>query len=128
MTMRIVLSYQSSIPIYEQIKEQIKALILSGELAEGMQLPSIRQLARDLKVSVITTTRAYSDLELEGFLQTVPGKGSYVKGIDSDLVKAKYLNETKDVLASAIKLGKMAGLTLEDLHKLLDELEETHSE
>ena len=126
--MRIVLSYQSSIPIYEQIKEQIKALILSGELAEGMQLPSIRQLARDLKVSVITTTRAYSDLELEGFLQTVPGKGSYVKGIDSDLVKAKYLNETKDVLASAIKLGKMAGLTLEDLHKLLDELEETHSE
>ncbi len=128
MTMRIVLSYQSSIPIYEQIKEQIKALILSGELAEGMQLPSIRQLARDLKVSVITTTRAYSDLELEGFLQTVPGKGSYVKGIDSDLVKAKYLNETKDVLASAIKLGKMAGLTLEDLHKLLDELEATHSE
>ncbi len=126
--MRIVLSYQSSIPIYEQIKEQIKASILSGELAEGMQLPSIRQLARDLKVSVITTTRAYSDLELEGFLQTVPGKGSYVKGIDSDLVKAKYLNETKDVLASAIKLGKMAGLTLEDLHKLLDELEETHSE
>lgn len=128
MTMRIVLSYQSSIPIYEQIKEQIKASILSGELAEGMQLPSIRQLARDLKVSVITTTRAYSDLELEGFLQTVPGKGSYVKGIDSDLVKAKYLNETKDVLASAIKLGKMAGLTLEDLHKLLDELEETHCE
>jgi GntR family transcriptional regulator len=127
-TMRIVLSYQSSIPIYEQIKEQIKALILSGELAEGMQLPSIRQLARDLKVSVITTTRAYSDLELEGFLQTVPGKGSYVKGIDSDLVKAKYLNETKDVLASAIKLGKMAGLTLEDLHKLLDELEATHNE
>lgn len=128
MTMRIVLSYQSSIPIYEQIKEQIKASILSGELAEGMQLPSIRQLARDLKVSVITTTRAYSDLELEGFLQTVPGKGSYVKGIDSDLVKAKYLNDTKDVLASAIKLGKMAGLTLEDLHKLLDELEATHSE
>lgn len=126
--MRIILSYQSSIPIYEQIKEQIKASILSGELAEGMQLPSIRQLARDLKVSVITTTRAYSDLELEGFLQTVPGKGSYVKGIDSDLVKAKYLNETKDVLASAIKLGKMAGLTLEDLHKLLDELEATHSE
>lgn len=126
--MRIVLSYQSSIPIYEQIKEQIKASILSGELAEGMQLPSIRQLARDLKVSVITTTRAYSDLELEGFLQTVPGKGSYVKGIDSDLVKAKYLNETKDVLASAIKLGKMAGLTLEDLHKLLDELEAIHSE
>lgn len=126
--MRIILSYQSSIPIYEQIKEQIKASILSGELAEGMQLPSIRQLARDLKVSVITTTRAYSDLELEGFLQTVPGKGSYVKGIDSDLVKAKYLNETKDVLASAIKLGKMAGLTLEDLHKLLDELEAIHSE
>ncbi len=77
--MRIVLLYQSSVPIYEQIKEQIKTSVLSGELQEDELLPSIRQLARDLKVSVITTTRAYNDLELEGFLQTVPGKGCYVK-------------------------------------------------
>lgn len=126
--MRIVLSYQSSIPIYEQIKEQIKASVLSGKLAENELLPSIRQLARDLKVSVITTTRAYSDLELEGFLQTVPGKGCYVKKIDDDLVRAKYLKETKDTLIKAIQSGKTAGLSITELHELLDELEETHNE
>lgn len=126
--MRIALSYQSSIPIYEQIKEQIKTSILSGELIEGQQLPSIRQLARDIKVSVITTTRAYSDLELEGFLQTVPGKGSYVKKVDNDLVRAKYLKETKEALTNAIKLGKIAGLPIRELHKLLDELGGRHNE
>lgn len=126
--MRIVLAYQSSVPIYEQIKEQIKASILSGGLPENELLPSIRQLARDLKVSVITTTRAYSDLELEGFLQTVPGKGCYVKKIDGGLVRAKYLMETKDALAGAVRLGKTAGLSITDLHKLLDELEETQND
>jgi len=121
--MRIVLSHQSAIPIYEQIKEQIKASVLSGDLAENDLLPSIRQLARDLQVSVITTTRAYNDLELEGFVQSVPGKGCYVKKIDSDLVRAKFLSETKDALRNAIKLGKMAGLTIPEIHKVLDELE-----
>jgi len=121
--MRIVLSHQSVIPIYEQIKEQIKASVLSGDLAENDLLPSIRQLARDLQVSVITTTRAYNDLELEGFVQSVPGKGCYVKKIDSDLVRAKFLAQTKDALRNAIKLGKMAGLTIPEIHKVLDELE-----
>ena len=120
--MRIVLSHQSSVPIYEQIKEQIKESVLSGELTENELLPSIRQLARDLKVSVITTTRAYNDLELEGFIQTVPGKGCYIKKIDSGLVRAKFLSETKDALRSAVKLGKMAGLSISELHSLLDEL------
>ena len=122
--MRIVLAHQSTIPIYEQIKEQIKASVLSGDLSENDLLPSIRQLARDLKVSVITTTRAYNDLELEGFIQTVPGKGCYIKRIDSELVRAKFLSETKAVLREAIRLGKMAGLTIPEVHKLLDEVED----
>lgn len=126
--MRIVLSHQSSVPIYEQIKEQIKAAVLSGELPEGELLPSLRQLARDLKVSVITTTRAYNDLELEGFVQTVPGKGCYVKKVDNDLMRNQYLKEAKDALSTALRQGKLAGLTSSDLHKLLDELEEESHE
>ena len=120
--MRIVLSHQSAIPIYEQIKEQIKAGVMSGQLPENELLPSIRQLARDLKVSVITTTRAYNDLELEGFIQTVPGKGSYIKKIDSDLVRAKFLTETKAALREAVRLGEMAGLSKAEINKLLDEV------
>ena len=122
--MRIVLAHQSGIPIYEQIKEQIKDSVLSGELPENELLPSIRQLARDLKVSVITTTRAYNDLEIEGFIQTVPGKGCYVKKVNDDLIRFQYLAETKTTLITAIKQGRMAGLTMAELHKLLDEMEE----
>lgn len=126
--MRIVLSFQSSVPIYEQIKEQIKASVLSGELAENTLLPSIRQLARDLKVSVITTTRAYNDLELEGFVQTVPGKGCYVKRVEDDFIRNQYVKEAKVALNTAIRQGKMAGLTMPELHSLLDELEGMQNE
>lgn len=122
--MRIVLSYQSGIPIYEQIKEQIKEQIISGELSEEEFLPSIRQLARDLKVSVITTTRAYSDLELEGFVQTIPKKGVYVKKVNQEEVREQYLEETKAALATAIQCGKKAGLDRKNLHELLDFMEE----
>jgi len=100
--MNVVISNQSGVQIYEQIKEQIKASILSGELSEGTPLPSLRQLARDLQVSLVTTTRAYSELELEGFVQTMPGKGVYVKKIDDAFVRDKYLKETEEALATAI--------------------------
>jgi len=122
--MRVVISYQSGVPIYEQIKEQIKESVLSGDLAKNELLPSIRQLARDLKTSVITTTRAYNDLELEGFIQTVPGKGCYVRKINNELVQARYLEDTKATLTTAIKQGKMAGLTKKGLHELLDKMED----
>ena len=122
--MRIVISYQSGMPIYEQIKEQIKESILSGDLPESEMLPSIRQLAKELKTSVITTTRAYNDLELEGFIHTVPGKGCYVKRVNNELIKAKYLEDTRDTLAKAVKQGKMAGLTIAELHDLLNNMEE----
>lgn len=125
--MRIVLSNQSSVPIYEQIKEQIKVSVLNGDLAENELLPSIRQLARDLKVSVITTTRAYNDLELEGFVQTVPGKGCYVKRVNDDFMKNQYIKETKSTLSTAIRQSKMAGLTISDIHRFIDELEEINN-
>ena len=124
--MNVVISNQSGVPIYEQIKEQIKTSILSGELSEGTPLPSLRQLARDLQVSLVTTTRAYSELELEGFVQTMPGKGVYVKKIDDAFVRDKYLKETEEALATAIQRGKLAGLSIDDLHKIMDTIERTN--
>ena len=83
--MDIIISNASGKPIYEQITSQMKNLVLDGTLAEGTQLPSIRMLANDLKVSVITTKRAYADLEAQGFIETVPGKGSFVAGGNMEL-------------------------------------------
>ncbi len=123
--MNIVISNQSGVPIYEQIKEQIKASILSGALVENDPLPSLRQLARDLQVSLVTTTRAYSELELEGFVQTMPGKGVYVKKINDTLIRNNYLKETEDALTAAVRRGKLAGLSVNDLHKMLDTIERT---
>lgn len=118
--MNIVISNQSGVPIYEQIKEQIKIAILTGTLVENAPLPSLRQLARDLQVSLVTTTRAYSELELEGFVQTMPGKGVYVKKINDDFIRDKYLKEAQEALSAAVKCGRLAGLSVDDLHKMLD--------
>ncbi len=126
--MRIVLSNQSSTPLYEQIKDQIKAGILSGELADDEMLPSIRQLARDLKVSVISITRAYNDLELEGYIQTVPGKGCYVKKPPQSAITVQCMRELRAVFSRALKQSRAAGIPVSDLHKLLDELERTGNE
>ena len=92
--MKIIISNTSGIPIYEQIKEQIKSAILSGEIEENEMLPSLRQLARDLKISVLTTTRAYTELEQEGFVTNVQGKGCYVMGRGSELIREQLLRET----------------------------------
>lgn len=121
--MDIVISNQSGVPIYEQIKKQIKMAILSGALAENAPLPSLRQLARDLQVSLVTTTRAYSELELEGFVQTMPGKGVYVKKINDAFIRGEYLKETKKALSAAVQYAKLAGLSANELHKLLDTME-----
>lgn len=118
--MTICISYQNDIPTYEQIKMQIKAQILSGELLPDTPLTSIRQLAKDLKVSVITTTRAYGDLEAEGLIYTVQGRGCFVKG-NADVIREQYLRFIDESLLSVAEKGKAAGLTLEDLHKKLEE-------
>ena len=96
---------------------------MTGELSENTPLPSLRQLARDLQVSLVTTTRAYSELELEGFVQTMPGKGVYVKKINDAFVRDKYLKETEEALATAIQRGKLAGLSIDDLHEMLNAIE-----
>ena len=85
--MRITVTNASPLPIYEQITQQVKQAILTGEVAAGTALPSIRQLARDLRVSVITTTRAYNDLARDGFIVSVPGKGAFVQPVNSDLIR-----------------------------------------
>jgi GntR family transcriptional regulator len=100
--LKIVISNRSGDPIYEQIKAQIKAAVFSGELAEGDLLPSIRRLAQDLKISVITTTRAYSDLEQEGFVRNVQGKGCYVLPQNMDLARENALVAVEKGLLSAI--------------------------
>jgi GntR family transcriptional regulator len=118
--LRIILTNTSGIPIYEQIKEQIKEAILSDELSEGDVLPSIRQLARDLKISVITTTRAYTDLEQEGYIATIQGKGSYVLSKNSELVREQLLVKIEDSLLAAVNAAKLAKLSREELMKVLE--------
>lgn len=120
--MRIVLSNVSGLPIYEQIAGQIRASILAGEVMEGDKLPSIRGLAKDLRVSVITTTRAYSDLAAEGFIVNVQGKGSYVLARDADLAREYTLGEVERHLGAAIDAARAGGLGPADVRASLDAL------
>jgi GntR family transcriptional regulator len=103
------------VPIYEQIKEQIKEAILGGELNEGEALPPIRQVAADTKVSVVTTNRAYSELEQEGFIVNMQGKGCYVAPKDSALIREQLLRKVEDGFDAAIAAGKLAKLTREEM-------------
>ena len=118
--MKIVLSNRSSDPIYEQIKSQVRAAILSGELSEGDILPSVRQLARDLRISVITTTRAYSDLEQEGFVTNVQGKGCYVLPQNKDLLRERALCSIEEGLLAAITAAKTARISRDELIRIFD--------
>ena len=118
--MDIIISNASDKPIYEQITSQMKGLILSGTLAEGAQLPSIRSLANDLRVSVITTKRAYADLEARGFIETVQGKGSFVAGGNLELLREERLRRIEDSMGRAVDEAKAAGVEARDLHDMLD--------
>jgi GntR family transcriptional regulator len=117
--LRIIISNTSGIPIYEQIKEQIKSSILCGELEENELLPSLRQLARDLKISVLTTTRAYTELEQEGYVTNVQGKGCYVMGRGSELIREQLLRDIEEGLSAAIKSAQRANVSDEELIKML---------
>lgn len=117
--MDIIISNSSNKPIYRQIVDQIKAQILSGELQEGEALPSIRGLARDLQISVITTSRAYEELEKEGLIESVPGKGSFISEKNKEFLKEKKLAMLEDKLLSAIKESKFLGLSLNELIEML---------
>ncbi|MCX4370845.1 MAG: GntR family transcriptional regulator [Dysosmobacter sp.] len=117
--MEIIIRNTVNQPIYEQIYSQLKAQIISGTLAPGEALPSIRALAKDLKISVITTKRAYDELESEGFLHTVAGKGSFVAEKNLDLIREQQLKELEDHLSAAAGLARSCGLTVEELIDML---------
>ena len=126
--MRIVVSNRSGVPIYEQIREQVKVAIFSGELQEDDMLPSIRQLARDLKISVITTTRAYSDLEQEGFIATVQGKGCFVLPRNTELARENAMHKMEEGLGAAIAAAKSEGVTKTEVIERLNLLWEADYE
>lgn len=120
--MKIIISNQSELPIYAQIREQLKEQILNGRIPEGTTLPSIRQLAKEVGFSVITTTRAYSELETEGFIATMQGKGSVVLPTDNKLLREQYLLRIEEGLSTAIETAKAMGMSrseLEDIFKNL---------
>lgn len=117
--MKIIISNRSGIPIYEQIKEQIKEAIFTGVLSENEQLPSIRKLARSLKISVITTTRAYNDLEAEGFIASVQGKGSYVLPQNKAMIKENARVKIENSLNEAIVVAEAAGILQQEVKEML---------
>ncbi len=117
--MDIIISNSSGVPIYEQIEEQIKGQIMTGELREGDALPSMRVLAKDLKISIITTKRAYEDLERDGYIESVVGKGSFVKGMNSDLVKENMLYAIEEFLDKAVDKALLGKVTLEEMQEML---------
>ena len=126
--MYIVLSNSSDLPIYEQIKEQVKTQILSGELSENEMLPSLRQLAKDLKISVLTTTRAYNELEEEGFITSRQCKGFFVMPRGSDLLREQLIKDVETNLNNAVLSAQRASMTDDELVQLLKLLLEVSDE
>ncbi len=122
--MEIIISNSSDIPIYEQIKDQIKAKIIAQELKTNELLPSIRSLARDLKCSVITTKNAYEELEKEGYIKSIPAKGFYVAKINPEIAKEEQLHKIEELLDKAINISKINNIPKENLIKILNILYE----
>ena len=118
--MNIVISNSSDKPIYEQIAQQIKKLIISGELSPGDALPSMRFLAKELRISVITTTRAYSDLERDGFIETVTGKGSFVANQNLAFIREEQLRLAEEFLQKAVDIARSSDISWAELSELLE--------
>ncbi len=120
--MKIFVSNSSPYPIYEQVVRQIKKQIFSGELKSGDALPSIRVLAKELKISVITTRRVYEELEKEGYVNAVTGKGSFVAALDEDFLHEKRMKMIEDKLNEVIAEAKVLGITKKELKAMLEDL------
>ncbi len=118
--MDIIISNSGDTPIYDQITRQMKGLILRGELQEGESLPSMRLLARELRISVITTKRAYEELEREGFITTVPGKGCFVAPRNLELVREESLRRMEEHLGRAVEAARLGGITLSEMTESLN--------
>lgn len=125
--MDIIISNSSGVALYEQIEEQIKSQIMTGELMEGDALPSMRVLAKELKISIITTKRAYEDLERDGFIYSVTGKGSFVKGINSDIVKENMKFAIQELLENAVDKAILGKVSLDEMREMLTLLYEDKS-
>ncbi len=117
--MDVIVSNASDRPIYEQIYMQLKGAILRGELREGDALPSIRALAKDLRISVITTKRAFDDLERDGFIYSVQGKGSFVAAKNSELLREENLKQIEQKLSEALMLARQGGISDQELIEML---------
>lgn len=120
--MKVIISNQSELPIYAQIREQLKEQILNGQIPEGSTLPSIRQLAKEVGVSVITTTRAYNELEAEGFIASMQGRGSVVLPTDNKLLREQCLMRIEEGLTTAIETAKTMGMPKEELLDIFQNL------
>lgn len=122
--LHISISNMSGQPIYEQIEMQIKNAVISGQLAEGEALPSLRYLAKELKVSIISTKRAYEELEREGYITSVPGKGSFVSPRDLGLIREEHLRQAEEAIGRAVLVAKSADISLPELEEMLHTLYE----
>lgn len=118
--MDIIIRNTGEAPIYDQITQQVKGLILSGALSEGEALPSMRVLAKDLRISVITTKRAYEELEREGFITSVPGKGCFVAPRNLELVRENALRQVDEYLMKAVEAAKAGGISQTEVAQALD--------
>ena len=120
--MDMIISNSSGKPIYEQIADQIRAQIMAGSLAAGEALPSMRLLAKELRISVITTKRAYEELEREGFLHSVPGKGCFVAPQNRELLREAQLRRVEEHLSHAVEEARKGAFSLTELQEMLDVL------
>ena len=118
--MNINIRNTSGQPIYDQISKQVRAQIMSGELAEGELLPSMRMLAKELRISVITTKRAYEELERDGFIATVAGKGSFVAPKNLEFMREEHLRQIEGHMREVLALAKGCRISVEELHEMLD--------
>lgn len=126
--MNIIISNASDRPIYEQIYAGIEMAIISGELIDGDLLPSIRNLAKDLRISVITTKRAYDELERNGYIYSVAGKGSYVAPQNNELIKEAHLREIEQHMRQILQLAPSCGLGVQDITEILRVISEENKE
>jgi GntR family transcriptional regulator len=122
--LNILISFFSQVPIYEQIQNQIKELVLTGELKTGEPLPSIRLMAKDLKVSLITVRRAYEELEREGVITSLQGRGCFVSNIDVEKIKKINVSMLKERLGEIVDFSKTCGISKEEFKEILDEFYE----
>ncbi len=122
--MNIIIRNNSESPIYDQIKDQIKAMVISGELKAGDAIPSMRLLAKELRISIITTKRAYEELEREGYIESFTGKGSFVKSINRQLVKESVMCEIEELYEEILNKAKIAGISNDELAAVMEAVEE----